>query len=249
MRVIHPFPKLTLVLLVLTALSLVTAPTQAQKILYSEQLWLHSYHEGKVSEKWSVLLDGGFRWRDGVDDKLAYIVRAGMGYSISQKLRLGGGFATLGAYSGNSVMRREYRPYQELLLKDQLGKLSLSHRFRVEERFFKDLTVDFATLDFNFRFRYAIMLGVPLAHLSKKDRERKLILNLGDEIFLNAGKEIIHTIFDQNRLMISPTLQWNKSLSFSFTYNSQFGSTAQRDTYLKSDIAWLQIRHNLDFTN
>jgi hypothetical protein len=249
-RAIHPTFSLKLSLLAMMMLCLAAAPTQAQKnILKSNQVWLHSYHEGRISEKWTILLDGGFRWRNGVEDKLAYIVRTGAGYSISPRLRLGGGFANLGVYAGNSVVRREYRPYQELLFKDQLGKLNLSHRLRVEERFFKDLALDFATVDFNFRFRYAFSVGIPLARLSKKDPQRKIILNLGDEIFINAGKEIGHSIFDQNRLILSPTLQWNKALSVSFTYNSQFAGTPQPETYLKSHIAWLQIRHNLDFSH
>ncbi|OOG76194.1 DUF2490 domain-containing protein [Algoriphagus sp. A40] len=220
-----------------------------KEVLTSNQVWLQSYHEGRISSKWTALLDGGFRWRNGFDRRLAYIVRGGVGYSLSPKLRVGGGFAFMGIYGEKEIIRHEYRPYQEVLLKDQLGKLSISHRFRIEERIFKDKVLDFATVDFNFRFRYAVTLGIPLANLSSKDPNRRLVLNLGDEIFLNAGKEITHNTFDQNRLIISPTLQWNKSLSVSLTYNYQYASTPDADIYLVSHVGWLQIRHNLDFRN
>lgn len=234
---------------VLAGCYLLISPAFGQKeVITSNQIWIQSYQEGRISSKWTALLDGGFRWKNGFDNRLAYIVRGGVGYSLLPNLRIGGGFAFLGVYGEKQIIRYEYRPYQEILMKGQLGKLSLSHRFRLEERIFKDKVFDFATADFNFRIRYAIMLGVPLANLSSKDPNRKLILNLGDEIFLNAGKQITHNTFDQNRLIISPTLQWNKSVSFSFTYNSQFASTVEPDTYLHSHVAWLQIRHNLDFS-
>jgi hypothetical protein len=233
--------------IVLAGLCLLISPAFGQKeVLTSNQVWIQSYHEGRISGKWVALLDAGFRWRDGVDDKLAYIVRGGVGYSLSPNLRIWGGFAFMGVYGEKQIIRHEYRPYQELLVKDQLGKLTISHRYRLEERIFKDEVLDIATVDFNFRFRYAVMLGIPLANLSSKDPDRRFILNLGDEIFLNASKEITHNIFDQNRLIISPTLQWSKDLGISLTYNSQFGSSGDPDIFLKSNVFWLQIRYNLD---
>lgn len=93
------------------------------------------------------------------------------------------------------------------------------------------------------------MVGIPLANLSSKIPGRKLVLNLGDEIFFNAGKEIAHNHFDQNRVLNSPTVQWNRSLSVSFTYNYQYASTPDADIYLVSHLGWVQIRHNLDFGN
>lgn len=219
-----------------------------KKVVTSDQIWIQSYNEAKISEKWTALLDGGLRWRGSFDEQQAYIVRGGMAYSLSQNLRISAGFAHQGFYAEKKIIRHEYRPYQEILLKDNLGKINLSHRFRVEERFFKDKLMDFSKTEFNFRFRYAIMLGIPLANLSAANPQRKLVLNLGDEIFLNAGKEITHRIFDQNRVIISPTLQWNRDLSIAFTYNSQFASTAVPEIFLQSHVAWLQIRYNLDLT-
>ena len=232
----------------IAGLYLLSSSAFAQKnVISSDQIWIQSYHEAQISDRWTVLLDGGFRWRDGFDDKLAYIARTGIGYSLLPNLRIGGGFAFLGVYGEKKIVGQEYRPYQEISLRDNLGKINLSHRFRVEERIFKDLLPDPVTADFNFRFRYAIMLGIPVANLSSENPQRKLILNLGNEIFLNAGKEISHRIFDQNRLILSPTLQWSKDLSIAFTYNSQFASTPQAETFLHSHVAWLQVRYNFDF--
>ncbi|TDQ16455.1 uncharacterized protein DUF2490 [Algoriphagus boseongensis] len=213
------------------------------------QQWIQSYHEGKISTKWTALLDGGFRWREGFSISTAYIIRGGIGYSITPSLRIAAGFANLGLYGEGKVIRYEYRPYQEIQLKTPLGKIGLSQRFRIEERFYEDRSPisNFELPDFNYRFRYSVMFAIPLFQLSKNEPNRRLVLNLGNEIFWNAGKQATR-VFDQNRLILSPTLQWNKQLSISFTYNRQFASTLKEDFYLLSNIAWLQIRHNLDFS-
>ncbi|GAA0879500.1 hypothetical protein GCM10009119_24680 [Algoriphagus jejuensis] len=232
----------------IAAVSLLSTSAFAQKnVISSNQVWIQSYHEGRISEKWNVLLDGGFRWRDGFDNKSAYIIRGAMGYSLSSKLRVSGGLAYLGVYEREKIVRHEYRPHQEILHKSAWGKVKFSNRLRIEERFFKDEVLDAATVDFNFRFRYALMVSIPVANLSTKDPTRKMLLNIGNEIFLNAGKEVTDRVFDQNRLVFSPTLQWSENLSISLTYNSQYASTVVPDNFLQSRVYWLQIRHNLDF--
>lgn len=105
-------------------------PVLAQKtIVKTDQQWVQSYHEGRVSDKWTALLDGGFRWRDGFSQKSAYIVRAGVGYTISDKLRMDAGFAHMGLYAADKVIRHEYRPYQELGWRSSWGKLQSINGF------------------------------------------------------------------------------------------------------------------------
>jgi len=222
----------------------------AQKIVSRKnQLWVQSYHVASLNHRWTALLDGGFRWRGEFTNPSSYIVRGGIGYSILPNLRVATGFAHLGFYSQEKVILQEFRPYQEIQYKFPLGKINLNQRIRIEERFFKDRSIQtpLSELDFNFRFRYSIMFGIPLFQLSAKTLDRKIILNLGNEIFLNAGKQTLQ-VFDQNRITFSPTIQWNKFLSVSITWNSQFASSVSDKRFVYSDVIWLQIRHNMNFT-
>jgi len=220
-----------------------------KKVSRISQQWIQSYHEAKLTTRWTALLDGGFRWREGFAEPSAYIIRGGIAYSILPNLRAASGFAHLGFFANEKVIRQEFRPHQEIQYRYSIGKVNFSQRIRIEERFFKAKAVitPFSELDFNFRFRYQFMVAIPLFRLAERNPDRKLILNLGDELFLNAGKQVANQVFDLNRLLISPSIQWSKSLSIALTYNSQYASTSIPDRYIHSNVAWLQLRHNLDF--
>ena len=223
--------------------------SQTRIVNRSEQQWLQYYAQIKVAEKWTALADAGYRATDFLNDPLQYIVRGGVDYGINPNLHVAAGFAHLGFYSGGKENRIEFRPYQELLNKNKFNKVELTHRFRVEERIFH--TVVNGAIQhpatFNFRFRYFFVASIPLFQLSKKNADKKVLLNVGDEIFINAGKEIVYNVFDQNRFLISPTLQVNPVFLISFTWNSQFGATSKQATYNYASVAWLQIRHKINF--
>jgi hypothetical protein len=154
----------------------------------------------------------------------------------------------LGFYSSGDLIKTEYRPYQEIGVTNEFNKIGLSHRLRIEERFFKKLNTDpFEDANsFNFRFRYMFMVGIPLVQFSSNPGS-ELSLNLGDEIFINAGADIVNNVFDQNRLLISPTYRLNEQFSFALTYNYIFAGTPQAGQYASLQVFWLQIKQNLDF--
>ncbi|MDF2157794.1 DUF2490 domain-containing protein [Algoriphagus sp. CAU 1675] len=236
---------------ILLLLLLGSAPLLAQEknVSKDSQQWMQYYHESKLSDSWSFLIDGGFRWKNAINDPSQYIIRTGAGYYLSPMIRVSAGFAHLGFYSGNKKNKIEYRPYQEILIKNKWQRLGISQRIRAEERFFKEV-LDGEVQDptaFNYRFRYALMARIPLFQLSPTHPDRKLVLAFGDEIFLNAGQEVTHNVFDQNRFILSPGLQYSKNLTFSFTWNRQFGSTSLPSEYKLSDVFWLQVKHQLDF--
>ena len=73
----------------------------------------------------------------------------------------------------------------------------------------------------NYTFRYQFILSYPI---SKPGANTKILLSIGDEILINAGKEIVYNIFDQNRILLGTTFQLNNNFALTFTYNYQFKS-------------------------
>jgi len=228
-----------------------TQPANAQKkiIKRSDQQWLQYYAQLKIGEKWTLLADGGYRFSDNFKQSVQYIARTGVDFTINPFIHVSVGFAKLGFYSAEKINKEEFRPYEELLIKNSFKNFDITHRLRLEERLFNPVLKGSIQRPgtFNFRFRYSFMTGVPLFGLSKKNADAKVILNFGDEIFLNAGREIVYNVFDQNRFLVSPTLQFSKNFAVSFTWNSQFAATTTPATYNYASVAWLQVKQRFNF--
>ena len=221
---------------------------QKKEVIKENSQWIQYYNQSVISDKWQILFDAGYRWLDGFEERSQYIIRAGIGYRPVSRLRLVAGFAHLGFYSSGDLTKTEYRPYQEIGLTNKLNKIDLSHRLRIEERFFKEQHPQpfQDAQSFNFRFRYLFAVGIPLVQFDGH-RGSELSLHLGDEIFINAGADIVNNVFDQNRLLVSPTYRLNEQFSFALTYNYIFAGTAQAGQYASLQVWWLQIKQNLDF--
>jgi hypothetical protein len=211
-------------------------------VIHSNQQWIQYYNQTKIAEKWSFGIDGGFRWKEG--DKLQYIARTGLLYQLTKKIKVGGGIATTGTYLLDNLSRVECRPYQELFANLNEGKILLTSRFRIEERFFKNRLLDPPTHNFNYRFRYQISFQIPLVKLSDDD-SKKLLLGISDEIFINAGKEIVYNALDRNRIVIGPAWQMSKSLVIAVSYAYQFAQRNLPEIYDSDNVIWVTIKHNM----
>jgi len=245
-------PKLNLLTNPLFLFFFIIAPRmlfgQQKNVANGNQQWLQYYNETKLNDRWTLLFDGGYRWKDGFQESSQYIVRAGIGYNINSDIRVSSGLAHLGFYSSDDLKIVEFRPYQEILVKNQFSKIGLNHRFRIEERFFNPVTNRGTQTPntFNFRFRYSFMVSIPLFRLSKVKTDKLFLINIGDEIFINAGKRVVNNVFGQNRFIVSPSFRLNESVTLSLTWNSQFTSTSSQATFNYTNVYWLQIKHKLD---
>lgn len=219
-----------------------------QDVTKTDQQWIHYYSQINLTEKWTLLVDTGFRWREGFDEKSFYIVRAGVKYALNPKFALGAGLTHTGSYTNNDLSRIELRPHQEILANNKISGIGIDQRLRIEERFFKSVENGSVQTSNTFavRFRYYLMTSIPICNLSRTNADKKFNLNVGDEIFLQLGNDSNETIFDFNRVLISPTLQFSKNLSISLTYNRQFAAASLPKKFTQTNAIWLQVRHKID---
>jgi len=240
------YSKSTLVVLFILAGFTVNSFGQIKDIEYSNQQWIQYYNQLKLSEQWTLLTDGEVRWKNGFSQKSLYIARTGIGYQLHPFMRFSIGFAHAGFYTADTLSRIEYRPYQDFLITNNYGNIRIAHRLRSEERYFKNISDE--TDNFNFRFRYRFLLSIPLLRFHSANPDSKLILRLGDEIFINAGKEVVYNIFDQNRILFEPVIQLNKNLSVSITYNHQLLAKNAPGEYKQDDVFWLGVKQTMALT-
>ena len=211
-----------------------------------EWQWVQYYNQWQINSNWSLLSDASYRWKGGFQEKSQYLLRTGVGFKVRSQLRIGGGIAISRRFK-RLASTFEIRPYQELLYAHALRKWNISQRLRVEERFFQPVNSNTtqSSNDFNWRFRYQLSASIPLIQLSKTQPDKKFLIGFSNEIMFNAGTDKGNKPFDQNRLMISPTLAFNKQLSVSLTlmYLHRYDYTSE--SYRDNGVFWLQIRQQI----
>ena len=109
----------------------------------------------------------------------------------------------------------ENRLVQQAQLSQSVGKIQLSQRLRIEERWIqKVINGELSDIyRYSTRFRYQLALSIPLS-------KNKYIPSLAfaDELMMQSGKDIIYNNFDQNRFFAGIKQQITPSLAADFGY-------------------------------
>ncbi|MEZ4811077.1 MAG: DUF2490 domain-containing protein [Allomuricauda sp.] len=238
------------IILIWTFLGSTRLLAQEKTITHAGEQWLQYNNLTHISEKWDLFINGGGRWKDGFEEFTIFFGRIGAGFSLSDKTMLATGFTYVEFYDDGNRQQVEFRPYEEILLRGSVLRFRLNHRFRFEQRFYNPVIDGDIQSDNSFalRFRYAIMTGFTLFKLSKTNPDSKFVLNISDELMINAGKDVVYNVFDKNRFIITPTFQLNKSVSVAVAWNNQFGSTTTAGHYVHTNALWVHFSHTINLS-
>lgn len=153
--------------------------------------WLIYFGNAKISEKWSIWHEVQVRQYELVGEMEQLMLRTAINYHTTGNTWLSQGYARVGSwrYRPGSNIRDaawEHRLYQQILLRQQLKNVFITHRYRLEERFLPD--------QFQLRFRYFLSVNVPL---NKPKMEKGAVYAATyNEVFLRRPGPT----FDRNRL-------------------------------------------------
>lgn len=183
--------------------------------------WIIYFGNKDFNEKWNWHHEVQYRNYDRIGDLEQLLLRTGIGYNLTENnnnILLGYGFITSENYVNDQdkFSVNEHRIYQQFITKQQIGSVSLSHRYRFEQRFVES--------DFRMRFRYFLSLKVPIFKNEEGEFD-KWYLSSYNEIFLNTES----SIFDRNRLYGGLGYRLNKKIRFELGYMDQFFETSSRD--------------------
>lgn len=130
----------------------------------------------------------------------------------------------------------EIRPNLEIAYRQTLSeKFSLQHRYWTEFRYIKPKNED---LQFgNMRMRYKL----ELQYLVKSN----LTLKIYDEIFVNFGNNIVHNVFDQNRIGGSIQYMPTKHFGFELGYINWYQQRPTGIDFYNRNIVRFTIHQNL----
>jgi hypothetical protein len=222
---------------------------QTEKNVDKQSLvWARYYNQLELNKKWSVHTEIDNRIFVNPVIQNTFVSRVQVRDKITDKVELGAGFAYFSVATQNPEVKTgfhipEYRGQQDVTIRQTLGKLNLTHRYQLEERFVhntcKLMLQDGTT--FYLRFRYRIQGDF---FFWKKDQQYLKGI-VYDEIMINGGNKIIKNTFDQNRVYAAVQLGVSPAVALELGYLNSFQERANGVDYFNRDIIRFSFIHKV----
>lgn len=189
--------------------SLLTTIAQAQsprQYTDNTNAWFMYFGDHKFSSKWGVHLEAQFRRSQGVQIGQQLLLRTGLNYHFSPQAFATVGYCFVETYPyGEFAVKAafpEHRLWEQIQLKNLIGRFEMVNRFRLEQRFVDNPVQRGDTYEpgpavYSNRFRPMTRFSLPLR--GKTIGDRSWYLTAYDEMFIAFGKNVGYNVFDQNR--------------------------------------------------
>jgi hypothetical protein len=208
----------TLILLLIACSFGVQAQTKHQN-----SGWFQFINTTKLSKKWQTQLDVQYRSSDNWAHKKNLMFRPGLTYLITDNHQVTLGYLLNESYTYPDAAAdyhlTEHRIWEQFVYKHKIKAVSVSHRFRVEQRFMEKYNAEDL---FAQRFRYFFRFLIPLEKGAVKF-EKGVFVALQNEVFINFqnNKKLNDSYFDQNRAYASLGYRFSKKLDVETGYMNQ----------------------------
>ncbi len=173
----------------------------------------------KIKGNLSFFHDVQFRRGDFFSEKQQLLLRGGFAYDFNDKIQgmTGYAYVSTAPYGDYPVKNTfdEHRAFEQIQVKQTLGKVNLFQRYRLEQRWLGSAALGgFNAPRFENRMRFMARLNFPILTTGKIG----VYANIYDEIFINFGKKVAYNIFDQNRWAANIGIKFNKNISLEVGY-------------------------------
>ncbi|MFN1216769.1 DUF2490 domain-containing protein [Chryseobacterium kwangjuense] len=196
-------------------------------------MWFQYLMSARLTDKSTLTALSQYRSFDLVYDTRLFLVSAYVDYEVANDVKPAAGFMflVLDSYKSDNTKKERYekRPFQQVTLGGNIGRTSVSHRFRVEERFISNPD------EFIVRLRYLISLRIPFNRAGEKE---KLYGILKNELRMNVVKE---DPFDSNRLTAGLGIKVGKNSAIEVAFINQL------ETGSTSNYGYIGYRNSFDW--
>lgn len=240
--------KISKILLGVFFLSLGINAQTEKNVIQQSLLWTRYYNQLELNAKWSVHTELDNRVFLSPISQNLFVGRLQVRDKVTDKVEVGAGFtyfsvATQEPEVSTGFHVPEYRLQQDVSVKQSLGKINLTHRYQLEERFIQNsskLMIEDGTT-FYLRFRYRIQGDFTIW---KKDKQYVKGI-LYDEIMINGGNKIIKNTFDQNRIYAGIQFGVSPAVALELGYLNSFQERSNGVDYFNRDIIRFSFIHKL----
>lgn len=224
--------------------------------------WLVYVGDHQVAKKWAVHTEYQLRRVDWLRDPQQQLARLGLVRTLSERVKVSGGYTYFQSHRYGTYAEvpgraePENRLYEDLTLQDQLGRLGLKHRVRLEQRWLGSRAASgegpVQQWEYQNRIRYQLGATFPLQGAKIDDGE--FYLAGFDEVFIGFGQNVGLNVFNQNRLSGGIGFQLTSNAKAELNYLYQIRSHAGPDPASGQPVVelnhgvTLNLVYNLDFT-
>ncbi len=237
--------RTVLIASILQHVTLNTYSQSSRQIDRQQHGWYMFFGNHLLTNKWSIHSEYQWRRSEIITRAQQSLLRLGIDYKWKDNVTLTIGYGHIGTYPyGKQATNRyfdEHRIWQTLTVQQRLGKINLSHRYRLEQRFVERYVYNpkqelvFDKIVYTNRFRYLLSVTYPLSKVSPKSTY--LFARAYEEAFVSFGKNVRLNIYDQNRAYIAIGYQYNRMGNIQLGYLNQL--------IIKSDGVRVENNHTL----
>lgn len=223
---------------------------QPRQVEQQSLIWFGFFHTHQFSGPWLIRSDIQERKYTSPSAQHQFLVRSQIFRKWENGWDLGGGLCWFFQNNQDPLAAErltipELRPSIEANFIPRQNGIQLSHRYRMEGRFFHNTDGPGTQLApgytfGNLRFRYRLEMTVPVFRV-KKSLPCKL--RVSDEMLLQFADEGLISYFDQNRIALSLQIPVSNVWSVEMGYLNWFQQRKTARQYYNRDIIRLSVIH------
>jgi hypothetical protein len=225
-----------------------------ENVLYDQtNTWFTLLNRLNVNEKWSVSNEIHERLGAFLKEQETFIFRPSVDYHFNKNVEVSFGYSYINnqpndPYPTPKSGVHENNIWTQALLKNDVGKVHLQHRFRQENRWYEsskqneDGTITNSGTQYANRFRYRLTLNTDII---KFEGNHALFFAAFDEIWLPQTDKLLPKNLSRNWLYTGLGYRFNKKTNLQIGYMNQFDNIGGTN-YVSTGIIQTTFVRNFD---
>ena len=228
---------------------------KAQTTTYGElSTWFTLLNRVQFAKHWSFSNELHDRHGKVMNVQGIFIERPSIDYLLNKNVEFSVGYSYVNTHSYTPynlpIPKTENNVWEQVILKNDVGKVHFLHRFRQENRWLDKIVTDGdgSRLDgkiYGNRFRYRFDLSTDIYKI--KDSEKAFFFHAFDEFWFTQNKHLLPADFARNWMYLGVGFKFNKSCNIQIGYMNQYDKI-NATKYISTSIIQTTFVKNFDFS-
>jgi hypothetical protein len=211
--------------------------------------YIYNGDHGFGNSKWGLHLEDKWRRYDIGLGPQQNLFRTGINYRFSPSIAVTAGYAYISTHRYGEyptpVPFPEHRFYQQAVITNKIGRLTIHNRHRLEQRQLGEMRVlpggqrERVNWRYENRYRYMFQAVVPI--------KGRLGVSAYNEVMFNFGKNVAANVFDQNRAYGALTFALPKKSRLEVGYMNQLLSQRSAIIFESNHTLVVSLFNTLSF--